>query len=103
MVKNVLRFSGGRNFYEGDQRRVRMTARKGPIFCSENGARFYGCVEAREEGVYVASCYATEKYSAGIRLEEPRYHTCQSRAEGFSWIQHQASRRGFVEWINETP
>ena len=55
-----------------------MTAKKGPIFCSENGAMFYGCVEATEEGVYVASCYATEKYSAGIRLEEPKYHTCES-------------------------
>ena len=80
-----------------------MTANKGPIFCSENGARFYGCVEATEEGASVASCYAAENYSAGFRLEEPRYHACQSRAEGFSWIKRQASRRGFIDWINETP
>jgi hypothetical protein len=80
-----------------------MTAKKGPIFCSENGAKFYGCVAATDEGAYVASCYAAENYSAGVRLEEPRYHQCQSRAEGFNWIKRQASRRGFLDWINETP
>ena len=80
-----------------------MTAQKQSMFRPEHGATFYGCVEASEEGLYRASCYAMESYSTGVRLEEPRYHTCRTRAEGFDWIKRQANRRGFGDWINETP
>jgi hypothetical protein len=44
-----------------------------------------------------------QNYSAGIRLEEPKYRSCRSRAEGFDWIERQVNRRGFNDWINETP
>ncbi|HEY3917653.1 MAG TPA: hypothetical protein VGL83_07655 [Stellaceae bacterium] len=80
-----------------------MAAQNRPMFRSEDGARFYGCVEAQEEGLYRASCYAMQNYSAGIRLEEPKYRSCRSRAEGFDWIERQVNRRGFNDWINETP
>jgi hypothetical protein len=74
-----------------------------PALRADEGAKFFGRVDAVGDGQFRATCRAAIHAPEGVLDEAPEHFMTDDRDSGLQWVARRAAERGFDTWIDESP